>query len=90
MLFKGQLDALNQYLKGASFTGTNLKNQQDPRKQLKGAAVTTTGPFKGNDEPTQCYKCWGWGHRARQCGSKTWIPNPNEDKKQGNACGEGA
>ena len=65
-----QLDALNQYLKGANFQGTNA-----------------VGPFKPNNNPIQCFKCWGLRHHSCQCGSQNWIHNPADRGMQGNATG---
>ena len=47
---QNQLDALNQYLKGANFKGTSSQSTTgDSRKSSQGPAPTATGPFKLNE-----------------------------------------
>ena len=51
-------------------TGKISPRKEDPRKYTKGCATTSTGPFKLDQKPMQCYKCKGWGHGWRECATK--------------------
>ena len=79
--------------------------KEDVRKNLRGPAKTSAGPFKPDQSNFECHKCGGWGHRWRECttnGNVGWAricgeSEPKETltipkkahKKQGQDCTEG-
>ena len=74
-----KLDELQATVKSATVTKKerdkkktpkNSPRKEDVRKQSKGPAVTSAGPFKPDQKPMQCHKCQGWGHGWRECATK--------------------
>ena len=81
-----KLDQLTATVKSNSFKGARPKKEQkgspstskpnsprkkeDPRRNLKGPATTSAGPFKPGQSNFQCHKCRGWGHGWRECATK--------------------
>ena len=51
-------------------TGKTSPQKEDPRKQTKRPATTSTGPFRPDQKPMLCYKCEGWGHGWCKCATK--------------------
>ena len=87
-----KLDQLAAMVKSNNFKGTRLKKdrrgspsgskqnsprkKEDPRKNLKGLAMTSAGLFKPSDSNFQCHKCGGWGHGWKECvtkGNVDWV-----------------
>ena len=46
------------------------RKKEDPRRNLKGPATTSVGPFKPGQCNFQCHKCGGWGHGWKECATK--------------------
>ena len=81
-----KLDHLAATVKSSNFKGARPKKErkdspsgskpssprkkEDPRKNLKGPATTSAGPFKPGQCNFQCHKCRGWGHGWKECAMK--------------------
>ena len=52
-------------------------------RNLKGPDPNASGPFRNGAPPMECYKCWGWGHKASVCPSHL-----NSQRGQGSKTGE--
>ena len=70
--FKGAKLKSKDRKESPSGTGPNSPRakKEDARKNLKGPATTSAGPFKPGQSNFQCNKCGGWGHGWRECASK--------------------
>ena len=71
-----KLDQLTTTVKSSNFKGVRPKKEpkgspspskpnsprkkEDPRRNLKGPAKTSAGPFKPGQSNFQCHKCGGW------------------------------
>ena len=97
-----ELDQLSVTVKSNNFKGTKPRKdrkdlpsgsklsspwkKEDPRRNLKGPATMSAGPFKPGQSNFQCHKCRGWGHGRRECamkGNVDWarIHGESEPKK---------
>ena len=81
-----KLDLLVATMKSNNFKGMKTKKErrdslsgskansprkkEDLRRNLKGPATTSAGPFKPEDSNFQCHKCGGWGHGWKECAMK--------------------
>ena len=81
-----KLDQLTATMKSSNFKGMKTKKvrrdspsgskpnsprkKEDPRRNLKGPATTSAGPFKPEDSNFQCHKYGGWGHGWKECVTK--------------------
>ena len=46
-----------------------LKNNEKGGGNLRGPDINSSGPFRNEAPPIQCYNCGGWGHKAFECPS---------------------
>ena len=63
------------------------RKKEDPRRNLKGPATTSAGPFKPEDSNFQCHKCGGWGHGWKECamkGNVDWVRIHGESEPKEN------
>ena len=63
------------------------RKKEDPRRNLKGPATTSAGPFKPEDSNFQCHKCGGWGHGWKDCATKgniDWVRIHGESEPKEN------
>ena len=75
---KERLDKLQATVKSATAkvekdkkkTPKTSRCKDDPRTPTKGSHTSSAGPFRPDQNPMQCYKCKGWGHRWRECVTK--------------------
>ena len=68
---KLQVAELTATLKATKVNGPAYKGRRNGKdgRDLKGPEKSAAGPFRGRDQPFQCFKCHGWGHLARDCPS---------------------
>jgi len=57
----------------------HLTDQEEARKACDNGVVwraqlLNCEPYSANLEPTQCYKCWQWGHTQRYCTKEPLCP----------------
>ena len=99
-----KIDQLVATMKSSNFKGMKTKKErrdspsgsktnsprkkEDLRRNLKGPATTSAGPFKPEDSNFQCHKCGGWGQGWKECamkGNMDWArihrsPSPRKMK----------
>ena len=69
--------------RSSSVDKKNGTGNKDLREQ-RGPTSNAAGPFPNGKPPLQCYKCQGWGHTRRNCGSSLNYTRGGLIKEDGN------